>query len=350
MNLVDFKTDVLIDSSIEEIRVHAGFLRLYSDNEIVTDLPAYQIKSITLEGGNLNIPARLVKLCSLYSIPLYVLTNLHKHFGSLQFSSDPHVINRIMQYTVLLQPEKRLYLAKHIIKQKLTTQKRLVEKLGYDTTEILLLMNKIPKAEKIETLVGLEGTAARYYWQIYAKEIRVYGFNFSVRKKQDADDLVNSTLNLFYGLLRTQVQTSITLAGLDAYMGIVHDPNHHRPALVYDLMEWYRSWIVDYWILGMIQKKWLLPEDCYKTREGVTTIVFDKKHEAFRLWFKHLKYKQIETNRGSMCIQDLIDRNTYKLLEWIESIYNNKSRDRGSDVSEKKLTLMLNVESFEFEL
>jgi hypothetical protein len=63
VQLLDTKTDIIIDDTIHEIKTHAGFLRLYSDkNEILGDVPIYQINSILIEGSKINIPASLISL------------------------------------------------------------------------------------------------------------------------------------------------------------------------------------------------------------------------------------------------------------------------------------------------
>lgn len=128
MQLSKTKTDIVINDTIHEIKTHAGFLRLYSDkNEILVDVSIYQVNSILIEGSKINIPASLIKLCCQEKIPLNILTNQHKHYGSLHFTTDNNVLNRQTQFKALLDETWRLYLAKQILYQKIFIQQKLCE-------------------------------------------------------------------------------------------------------------------------------------------------------------------------------------------------------------------------------
>ena len=52
-------------------------------------------------------------------------------------------------------------------------------------------------------------------------------------------------LNLGYAVLSSYVLNAIVNAGLEPYLGIIHGERPGRMALVLDIMEEYRAWIVD---------------------------------------------------------------------------------------------------------
>jgi CRISP-associated protein Cas1 len=343
------KTDVIIDESIYEVRVHAGFLRLYAEkNEILGDIPIYQIRSVLIEGGKINIPAGLIKLCCQEKIPIHVLTNRHKHYGSLHFTTDSNVLNRQVQFLVLTDEIWRLYLAKQILYQKISIQKKLLQHWGRGSSLLEKSLKKINSKTKFQGLMGTEGQAATIYWEFFGKEVPGV-YDWPGRLKYPTKDPVNSMLSLAYGLLATQCQTSLTLQGLDPYFGILHKTNQDRPALTYDVMEVYRSLVVDLWVLGLLSKEVFKPEDFTFTKEGVCTLLPHPKNEFFRLWFKRLKYYNFSTNYGQISLHQFLDSNTSLLLSWFEKITTHKERNTGRfDRLPERLIVFKNIEEFSF--
>lgn len=355
MNISDTKTDIVIDDTIHEIKTHAGFLRLYSDkDEILGDVPVYQINSILIEGSKINIPASLIKLCAEHKIPLHILTNQYKHYGSLHFTTDNLILIRQKQFQAVLAEKWQLYLAKQILHQKILLQLRLVQKWqNIDGTKLLeKSLTKVDTKSKLQALMGTEGQAAAVYWEVFGLEIiniESNLFPWPGRVKNPCTDPVNSMLSLAYGLLATQCQTSLTLNGLDPYLGILHKTNQDRPALTYDLMEIYRCLVVDLWVLGLIQQNIFKPEDFTKTSEGICTLFPHKKNEFFRLWFKRFKYYKFSTNYGQISLQEFINSNTKLLISWFDKIILNKERDTGRvDRFDERLITFSNIKEFSF--
>ncbi len=71
----------------------------------------------------------------------------------------------------------------------------------------------------------------------------------------------NSALNYGYGVLYSQVERALVLAGLDPYAGFIHTDRPGKPSLVYDLIEEFRAPVVDRTILGLVNKGVALKQD-----------------------------------------------------------------------------------------
>jgi CRISP-associated protein Cas1 len=95
------------------------------------------------------------------------------------------------------------------------------------------------------SLLGIEGTAARKYWQTISAALPP-DWRFEGRSRQPALDPFNCMLNYLYGMTYNVVENAIRAAGLDPYFGFFHVDMHQRPTLVYDLMEPFRPWIDQY--------------------------------------------------------------------------------------------------------
>jgi len=81
------------------------------------------------------------------------------------------------------------------------------------------------------------------------------------RNRRPPTDPVNSLLSFAYGLLRMQVTAAVHLAGLDPYIGYLHEVHHGQPSMVLDLMEEFRPLVADSLVLSVLNHRELQPED-----------------------------------------------------------------------------------------
>lgn len=93
-------------------------------------------------------------------------------------------------------------------------------------------------------LLGHEGTATREYFRAWR---RVIGeeWEFTARQRRPPPDPVNAMLSFGYTLLVQEAIAMLESAGLDAAVGFLHRARWGRPSLALDLMEEFRSVVVD---------------------------------------------------------------------------------------------------------
>ena len=110
------------------------------------------------------------------------------------------------------------------------------------------------------TLLSIEGRAAKKYWQ-GIKLLLPAGWNWVGRQGRGARDPLNSALNYSYGVLYSQIERAIILAGLDPYGGFIHTDRPGKTSLVYDLIEEFRAPVVDRTVLGLVNKGVKIEQD-----------------------------------------------------------------------------------------
>lgn len=103
------------------------------------------------------------------------------------------------------------------------------------------------------SLMGLEGTGARMYWQrivvMLPEEL-----GFEGRHHQGPSDAVNAALNYGYGILYSHVWGAVMNAGLEPFAGFLHVDRSGKPSMVLDLVEEFRQPVVDRAILTWLNK------------------------------------------------------------------------------------------------
>jgi len=94
-------------------------------------------------------------------------------------------------------------------------------------------------SEQRGTVMGLEGAAGRIYFECLSK-LLPSEYRFAGRSRQPATDSFNAMLNYAYGVLYSQVEISLILAGLDPFIGFLHTDNYNKRSLVFDMIEPFR--------------------------------------------------------------------------------------------------------------
>jgi CRISPR-associated protein Cas1 len=113
------------------------------------------------------------------------------------------------------------------------------------------------RAGSLEELLGIEGIAARRYFQNFTHMLRrdddpSLSFDFMGRNRRPPKDPVNAMLSFAYAMLTREWHIALSAAGLDPYRGYYHQPRFGRPALALDMMEPFRSIIADSAVLTAI--------------------------------------------------------------------------------------------------
>ncbi len=113
------------------------------------------------------------------------------------------------------------------------------------------LRTRCRETATVPSLLGVEGSAARLYFQgLRALVPDEYGF--LGRRRRPPTDPVNAMLSYSYTVLLGEVTRAVQLAGLDPACGFLHRPHRGRPSLALDVMEEFRTLIVDTSVLRLI--------------------------------------------------------------------------------------------------
>ncbi len=234
----------------EEEAVSVGLSRI---NQIVIQQPA-------------SCTSSLFEACAKQKIPVMLLDYSGRWQGSVQGPVNRNVFTRLAQYNTLTHPENCLYLAKTLIAAKLHNQRVWLRRhLGKDHDKVTALTRaakQVDQATEPLGLMGIEGEAARNFYAGFSEMLLTDdSLSWLGRKKHPSPDPLNSLLSFGYSILMQQVLTGCELAGLDPYLGFYHGLKHGKPSLALDLMEIYRTPVVDATVLGFLNRKQCSLED-----------------------------------------------------------------------------------------
>lgn len=170
---------------------------------------------------------------------------------------------RRLQYRTAEDPVAALGLARSFVATKIrntrTFLRRNAEDVPDPTVEALRgLAEDAEGATAAASLLGIEGTAARLYFESFPRLLKrtdeqgALTFDFEGRNRRPPRDPVNALLSLAYALLAKDLSIVLQAVGFDPFLGFYHRPRYGRPALTLDLMEEFRPLVADSVVLNAI--------------------------------------------------------------------------------------------------
>jgi CRISPR-associated protein Cas1 len=149
--------------------------------------------------------------------------------------------------------------------------------------------SRIGVAGNIAVLMGIEGSAARNYFQQLMQQNKS-SFTWAGRRRRPSRDPINALLSLGYTLVGNELRALCFTCGLDPCLGFLHTPEDGRPALALDLLEICRHPIVDRLTLTVINRGIFKADDFrgYDDPDGLflETDAFKRYARAYEEWME----------------------------------------------------------------
>jgi len=171
---------------------------------------------------------------------------------------------RLSRYQQELTPEDKLIAARKIIQAKLKNSRTFLlrqqrrnpsQAVEIAIKSLEILAQKAGEAETIERLMGLEGAGAAQYFNAFGECLNNPNFVFLARSRRPPGNPVNAMLSFGYQILWNHLLTLIELQGLDPYYACLHQGTERHPALTSDLIEEFRTPIIDSLVLWLVNTK-----------------------------------------------------------------------------------------------
>ncbi|NLI75950.1 MAG: CRISPR-associated endonuclease Cas1 [Candidatus Riflebacteria bacterium] len=237
------------------------------EGAILDDVPLFRVRQVLCFG---SVEATHAVLTTLFrrDIDLVWVTVDGRFRGRLSHFRRESVTCRLEQYRRFLLPEARLAAARAVVAGKLATSRTWLlrqnrtgnQELGQMVLGVGDCLAALPEAANVDALMGLEGTAARWHFA-GLKAILKQDLGFRERERRPPPDPVNAMLSFGYTLLLQRVLSAVEQAGLDPMIGNLHALQDRRPSLALDLMEEFRTVIVDSVVTRLVNQMEATPAD-----------------------------------------------------------------------------------------
>jgi CRISP-associated protein Cas1 len=216
--------------------------------------------------GAVQISTQAVQDLCERGIPVVYLSSGGWFYGITRGMDHKNVELRRRQFAAADSSDRALQIAKRLVTVKIRNCRTLIRRNADDAPARVLdrlkeLISSAEDAGSLESLLGIEGTAARVYFETFGALLKPPGdvgdssaltFDFEGRNRRPPRDPVNSLLSLGYALLAKDLTISLQAVGFDPYLGFYHQPRYGRPALALDIMEEFRPLVVDSVVLSAV--------------------------------------------------------------------------------------------------
>ena len=145
-----------------------------------------------------------------------------------------------------------------------------------------------------------------------------FHLNQHSREGRGSQEINNSMLNLGYAVLSSYVLNAIINAGLEPYLGVFHRQRPGKMALVLDLMEEYRAWVVDRAVIKLRQQSDGKNELDTKLKKNLIQEIQNTCAKKYLYRKKKLKLEHIIQRQVYRICSYFYDENNYRsyLFKW----------------------------------
>jgi CRISPR-associated protein Cas1 len=249
-------------------------LIVQKDDEMLLDVPCDKVDAVLIF-GNVQFTTQAVHELFEHGIEMAILTRTGRLIGQITSPKSKNVELRMEQFRKHADDGFRLMLAGTIVEGKVTNCLNVIKGFSYNHPEIDLtreiegirsLTGGAQSAQAIDSLMGIEGSAARIYFEGFRKMI-LGEFEFEARIKHPAPDPVNALLSFGYTLMFNEILGLLDGIGFDPYIGFFHAIEYGRASLASDLQEEFRA-SADRFTLSLINNRVFNIEDFYRNPKG----------------------------------------------------------------------------------
>lgn len=249
-------------------------------NEIFR-IPIHNIEQI-VTFGYMGASPGLMKLCADNNVSLTFLSPQGRYISRSQGPTKGNVLLRKAQYKNSDEPNYALHISKLFIGGKIQNYRNILRRFIRDNGDdadiaevaekLLRCKRKVLNADSIDSVRGIEGEAATYYFSVFSRLLlnQKEDFVFEGRNRRPPKDAINALLSFIYTLICNDMTAALETVGLDPYVGFMHTLRPGRASLALDMMEELRAYLGDRLVLSLINRKQITIKDFIKQGdEGV---------------------------------------------------------------------------------
>lgn len=236
------------------------------EQEVRLSIPIHTLGGIVCF-GQVSCSPYLMGFCAENQVTISFLSEYGRFMAKVQGPVSGNVLLRREQYRQADDPAACGCVAKAILTSKFINSRTVLqrairdhgknlaeEKVSNASNRIKQSIEKLSMEPSLDGLRGLEGDAARSYFDVFDHLIvsQKKDFVFSGRNRRPPLDRVNCLLSFLYTLLMHDVRSALESVGLDPAVGFLHRDRPGRPGLALDMMEEFRPFIADRMALSLI--------------------------------------------------------------------------------------------------
>lgn len=237
--------------------------------------------------GNIQLSTQAIQTLCENEVPVCYFSQGGWFYGVTQGLGVRNIALRREQFRLAEDAGFRLRLARELVAGKIRNQRTMLQRNHVEPppgpiARLKELCDDAGRVGSVEQLLGVEGNAARVYFEQFPGLIKAgrpeddpaaaagdFPFDFTHRNRRPPRDPVNALLSLAYSVLAKDLTVVCHAVGFDPFLGFYHQPRFGRAPLPLDLMEPFRPLIADSAVLSAINTRMVTPGDFVRVGQSV---------------------------------------------------------------------------------
>ena len=290
---------------------------VFSGELVKTVLPLGQINEIHCL-ARVSLTSGAIDLLSEAGIPVHFYTVRGDYKGSFINDASPRGKLHLVQAEHYLDPEKRLYIAREIVRGIQNTMAFVLSRWGVNPVKL----NSVEvDGTTVEEIMGKEAELWNHFYRYFGEAIGVDDFKRTRRPPRDEVNAMISYANaVTYGL----AFSSAVKAGLDPSIGYLHSVGERRHSLPLDLADIFKPLYVFQTVKAMLNREKIAKSDftrkgdaVYLSREGKRKLLAAltdtlRRTVYYKPWKRSMSYRFMMDYEARRLVRHLLGRSKYR--------------------------------------
>lgn len=291
------------------LRLDNDTLRVEVEQQTRLRVPLHHLQAVVCF-GHVGLSAPLMHRLADDGIALVLLDAVGRFKARLEGAVSGNVLLRRAQHAAAGDEATTVGVARSLVAGKLRNQRHVLLRGARDAKpgddggrltraalDLAASQRALPQATDLDTLRGIEGEAARTYFEALNLLVRTDlrgAFALDGRSRRPPRDRMNALLSFFYSMWMNDCRGACEAAGLDPQIGFLHAVRPGRAALALDLMEEFRPF-ADRLALTLVNRGQISAND-FVEREGGAVVMEDGARKAVVVAYQERK-QEVLTHR-----------------------------------------------------
>jgi CRISPR-associated protein Cas1 len=289
------------------LRLDNDTLRIMLGEETRLRVPLHHLQAVVCF-GRIGLSVPLMHRLADEAIALVLLDDNGRFKARLEGGTSGNVLLRRAQHTQSMNSAFTLDLARSFVAGKVKNTRQVLLRGARDAKadadaatltrgaqNLAATLRALPAAPDMDVLRGLEGEAARQYFEcmptLVRPDMRAH-FSMDGRTRRPPRDRFNALLSFLYAMWMNDCRSALEAAGLDPQVGFLHVLRPGRAALALDLMEEFRPF-ADRLALTLVNRAQVTDKD-FALREGGGVTLLPEGRKAVVVAFQERKQEHIQ--------------------------------------------------------
>ena len=286
---------------------HEGKSVLVSvDGEVKLRVPVHTLQGIVCF-GRVSLSPSLMGLCAEHQVSTSFLSHNGRFLARVVGPVSGNVLLRREQYRRADNLKESAEIARALVMAKINNSRVVLQRalrshpqepadseLASVINHLACLLKGLESPQPLDTVRGIEGEAARKYFEVFDHLIitQKEDFFFRERNRRPPLDNMNALLSFLYTLLAHDVTSALESVGLDPAVGFLHRDRPGRPGLALDIMEEFRPYFADRLALSLVNLKQVNGQGFQRTETGAVLMDEDTR-KAVVVAYQNRKQEEI---------------------------------------------------------